>query len=494
MVTTTSSTSATSATTSVADPATTGSALLTALGGGTGIDMTALATNIANATYLGKNANITTQLNKLQVQISEATQLKSDLVSLAQSLGNAIDGGALLPAPSVANSAVATASLPFGSAGASGSYSLEVSKLAGPQVLSSSSFAAATTPVGSGSLTINFGTVSGRSFTADASHSPVTVTIAAGATLSDVAYAINQSGAGISAYVATGAGGAQLVMKGADGAAGGFTISASETPGDPGLAALAWDPATGDPARLAQQAQDAAFKLDGISRTSPSNTVANAAPGLSLKLTGTNVGAPTQVSFSDPSSGIVTAMQNLTQALNAIVSELHSDRTANAGGDLQSDSGARALDRALASLPGTTVMPGAATGAPSTLSDLGLTTDKDGNFSLDGTKLTAALSANPQGVAAMFTKGISGVYNTIQHITFAATAPNDPASLNGSLARYTALQTTLNAQQAKLATQQTALRTRLVNQFARANSNVASSNSTLSYLKNQIAAWNKSGN
>ena len=484
----------TSATNSTSDAATTGSQLLTALGGGTGIDMTALATNIANATYLGKTNNVANQLAKLQVQISEATQLKSDLLSLAQSLGNAIDGGSLLPAPSVANPTVASASLPFGSSGASGSYSLEVSQLAGPEVLASPVYASSGAAVGSGSLTISFGTVSGASFTADAGHAPVTVTIAAGATLADVASAINQAGAGVSAYVATSASGAKLVLKGADGAANGFTLAASETPGDPGLAALAWEPASGDPLRLAQGASNASFKLDGIARTSASNTIDNAAPGLSLKLTGTNSGAPTQVSFSDPSAGIITAMQNLTQALNAVVGELHTARAPNANGDLQADPGARALDRQLAALPGMVVMSGAASGAPATLSDLGLATDKNGNFSLDGAKLTKALSTNRAGVAAMFTKGISGIYNTIENIVIAATAPGDPTSLNGSLARYNASQTKLTAQQSTLATQQDKLRGQLISRFARANTNVAASNSTLSYLKNQIAAWNKSGN
>ena len=277
------------------------------------------------------------------------------------------------------------------------------------------------------------------------------------------------------------------MLKGPDGAANGFTLSASETPGDPGLAALGWDPAAGDPTRLAQGASDAAFKLDGIAQTSASNSIPNAAPGLSLKLTATNVGTPTQISYSDPSSGIVTAMQSLTQALNAVVGELHTARTASPNGDLQADTGASALDRKLAALPGTVVMSGTASGAPASLSDLGLSTDKDGNFSLDGAKLTKALATNRAGVAAMFTKGISGIYNTIENIVISATAPGDPASLNGSLSRF-------NAKQATLTTQQDKLRSQLITRFAKANTAVASSNSTLSYLKNQIAAWNKPGN
>ena len=139
-------------------------------------------------------------------------------------------------------------------------------------------------------------------------------------------------------------------------------------------------------------------------------------------------------------------------------------------------------------------MSGTASGAPASLSDLGLSTDKDGNFSLDGAKLTKALATNRAGVAAMFTKGISGIYNTIENIVISATAPGDPASLNGSLSRFNAKQATLTTQQTALASQQDKLRSQLITRFAKANTAVASSNSTLSYLKNQIAAWNKPGN
>jgi flagellar hook-associated protein 2 len=88
------------------------------------------------------------------------------------------------------------------------------------------------------------------------------------------------------------------------------------------------------------QAANAAYKLDGIARTSTSNTITNAAPGLSLKLTGTNVGNPTTVSFGDPSSGITTAMQNITTVLNQLVGEMNTDMSNNGGG-LANDSGAK---------------------------------------------------------------------------------------------------------------------------------------------------------
>jgi flagellar hook-associated protein 2 len=480
-------------TTTTQDSATVGSALATAIGGGTGIDMTALATNIANAEYIGRFNTIDTKASKLDTQISQASQLKSDLAALSTSLGSLVRGGTLAAAPAVADTTVASASLPSGSAGGTGSYSLEVSALAKAQVMNSRAFTASTATTGSGSLTFTFGTVSGTGFTADSGHAAVTINVAAGATLADVASSINNAGAGVSAYVFTGADGAHLVMKGQEGGANAFTVSASEDPADPGLAALAWSPAAPGGTTTVTAATDAVYKIDGISRTSGSNSIDNVVPGLSLKLTGTNVGKPTTISFSDPSAAIASSMQDLTSALNTIVGELNTDLDpANNG--LNQDSAARALSRQLAALPTTVVMPNAASGSPRTLSDLGLKVNQDGTFAFDSTRLTTALTANPGAVAGMFTNGLYGVFGTVDKLVTNATVASAPGSLGASVTRYTAMKATLASQRTALVTQQGKLRTRLVTQFAAANSSVASSKSTLSYLQNQIAAWNTKTN
>ena len=497
--TSTSSSTATAPTT--ADAASVGSALATALGGGTGIDMTALAGNLATAQYAGRIARIDNQNARLTAQISQATQLKSDLLTLASSVGSAVRTGALSAQPSVANSAVASATLPSGSAGISGSYSLEVLAVASPQVLNSQAFAAPTTPTGSGSLTINFGTVASSGFTPDTAHASVIVNIAAGATLSDVANAINGAGAGITAYVATSGDGAHLVLKGQQGAANGFTLSATEAAGDPGLTKLAFDPANaaaatavGTPtATIAAAAANAHYKLDGVDRTATSNTIANAAPGLSLSLTGTNAGAPTQVTFSDPTLQISSSMQELTNALNILVGELNTNLNP-AGGGLSADTGARALRRQLATLAGAKIMPNAAADAPSTLADLGLAVRKDGSFALDGARLTATLRANPQAVAAMFTTGLYGVYGTLDSLSRNLTSASDPGSLAGSVTRYTGTQTKLGTDRSALVTQQDKLRTQLVTRFAHSNAIVAASRSTLTSLQNQATAASNRSN
>ena len=494
MSTISSSTTQTASGTTATTASSIGSQLVTSLGLGTGINMSDLATQLAQASYATANKNITNQLSAVQVQISEASTLQNNVASLVSSFASLLDGGSLSARPTVTNSTVATASLPPGSTGATTSYALEVSHLASAQVLSSPPLTSAGATTGSGTLTINFGTIAGSSFTADASQSPVSITVNPSDTLSQIAASINGAGAGLSAYVATTATGAQLVMKGPNGANSAFTISATEDPGDPGLSALAWTPSassgSGASSRLAQTARDASFSIDGIAQTSASNSVANAAPGLSLVLTGTNAGNPTTITYSDPSSAISNAMTNLTSALNAIVGTMNTDLTPSANGSLTNDGGARALSAQLAQLPGATIMPHAAAGAPSTLADLGLVVGKDGSYTLDSSKLQSALTKNPGAVAAMFTNGLYGVYGTLANLSFAISSSTDPGTLAGSVSTYTARQTSLTSRQADIARQQSNMQAQLISQFAAANSSVAASKSTLTYLQNQIAAWN----
>ena len=461
--------------------------LVAALGGGSGIDMAALATNIANAQFAARSDRLTARVETLDRQISAASNLKSMMLGLATSLGERVRQGDLSPQPQLSNPGVARPSL-SGSGLARGTYTLEVTALAAAQTLASPAYAAAASPVGAGTLTLRFGTVAGAAFSEDTAHAALAIPIASGATLADVAGAINAAGAGVTAYVANTTEGARLVLKGASGAANGFVVEASETPGEEGLANLAWTPAAA-PARLLSGAGDAAFAIDSLPMTSPSNTVTDAIPGVTLALTGTNIGAPAQLSFNDPASAIATAMQDLTAALNEVAGEL--GRLADPKtGELGRDSGAKALRRALGSLAGSIIMPGAGAGVPATLADLGLVTQRDGSFTLDGKRLAATLKANSAGAAAMFSNGLFGVHATIDRISRSMASASDPGTLAGSIARYTTQRARASEDQAKLTEQQEALRSRLVQRFAVSESHIGASKSTMSLLQNQIDAWN----
>ncbi len=495
-ISSTSSSSSTASTTSSSSNTATGSAteaLLTSLGASGNINATSLADQLSVAQYSGQVSQYNSKNTKLSTEISDASNLMNLTSTLTTSLHSLITAGSLAPTPQIANSAVATVSA--GTTTGSGTHTLEVDALAQGQTIASPTISSSATDVGSGSLTITLGSISGSTFTAG-SQSAITVNIAAGSSLADVASAINIAGAGVSAYVATNSDGQRLVITGSQGASNAFTVSASEDSADPGLSKFAWDPsssgASGTAATLAASATNASFIVDGVSRTSTSNSITDAVPGVTLNLTGTNTGNQTVISFSSPASAITTSMNDLVTALNSIVSQLNTYTAA--GGDLANNAGARTLQRSLSSLSTTTIMPYATTGQPSTLGDLGLTTNKDGTFTLNSTTLTAALGSNASAVAAMFTVGVHGVYSTIYKLSSSVSDPTNGNSLAGSVKSMTAQQSTIAAQLSTIATQQASLRTALVSQFSSLNAVVTASKSTQSFLTQQVALWTNSSN
>ena len=476
-------------TSSTASSATRG--IITALGAGSGIDMAALASDLAVAQFAGRIDRLAARSEKLEAQISAASNLKSMLLSLATSLGERLRVGDLSPQPSVDNASVASAGL-SGSRTPSGTFSLEVTQLATSQGLASTAYTSASDLTGSGTLTLRFGTVSGGSFTADGARDPVDIAIAAGSSLSDVAAAINGADTGVTAYVASTVDGAQLVLKGEQGAANGFVLEATEDPGEPGLSALAWSPGSANGTLLAT-AQDASLKIDGLTVAATSNRLVDAIPGVTLDLKATNVGAPTTLRFADPGKAISEAMTDLTNALNEIAAELKA-ATDPVSGDLARDPGARALQRQFSALAGTVIMPNAPADSARTLADLGLKTQRDGTFALDGARLSATLARDPEGVADMFTTGLFGIYATIDGISRRAGTAGDPGSLGGSLSRYNRQLSQVSEDQAEIAEKQEALRARLQTRFAGVDTRISASQSTLAFLKNQIDAWNASNN
>jgi flagellar hook-associated protein 2 len=186
-------------------------------------------------------------------------------------------------------------------------------------------------------------------------------------------------------------------------------------------------------------------------------------------------------------------MQDITGALNEITSELRA-ATNPLGGELSRDPGARALSRSLSALGSAVIMPSAPEGSPRTLAELGLAIERDGSFRFDSAKLTEALARDPAGVAAMFTTGISGVYSTIDRLARSNSVSSDPGTLAGSIARYQSQSQQLSRDLTKLAEQQETLRASMVARFAKADSRVAASQSTLSFLQSQIDVWNAQGN
>lgn len=476
---------------------TSGSSIISALGAGSGVDFIKLAADISAATFAAQRDQVTARQSALEAQISAAGQLRGSVTGLASALGERIRNGDLAPRGELANPAVARVSVPPGAA-PRGSFSLEVTALAQSQTLVSRPLASRDALVGEGTLTLRFGTVNGASFTPDAARAGVPITVTASDTLATLATKINQaSGGAVSAFVATGTGGAQLVMKGREGAANGFVLEAASVadpavnePGD--LSYLGWAPGSTN-ATLSQTARDAAYRLDGVAATSPTNRVTGLPGGFTLNLTGTNAGAPTTLGFASSTDAIAGVMNDFVAALNEIVGQLN-DLAAPIGGELGNDPGARELRRDLAGLTSRVVMPGATGAEPRTLGDLGLAINRDGTFRLDSARLNRALETTPDAVAAMFTTGATGVFATVDRFARENSLVADPGSLGGSLRRFETQKAASDERLARIAEQQEALRERLTREFTASERRVAASQSTLTFLRQQVDIWSARDN
>jgi flagellar hook-associated protein 2 len=475
---------------------TSGSSIISALGAGSGVDFIQLAGDISDASFAVQRQSVTSRRERLEAQISAAAQLRGSITSLASALGDRIRNGDLAPRAEIGNPAVARVTVPAGLA-PRGNFDLEVRQLAEGQTLVSKSYASADALAGAGTLTVRFGTVDGASFTGDAARAPLDIEVTAEDTLATVAGKITQAGGGaITAYVAEGPNGAQLVLKGADGAASGFVLEAAGAGGGSGsgsggvagdLAYLGWEPAS-DAGELRGTAQDAVYLLDTVERTSPTNRVTGLPGGFGLTLTGTNTGAPTNLAFTSNTEAMSGVMNDFVAAMNDIASQL-ATLAAPIGGELGNDPGARELRRDLAGLAGRIVMPNAADGAPRTLGDLGLAITREGTFRLDTARLNQALDNNPDAVAAMFTIGASGVFATVDRFARENSLVTDPGSLGGSLRRFETQLASADERLTAIADQQEGLRERLTKQFVASERRVAASQSTLNFLRAQVAAW-----
>ena len=472
---------------------TSGSSIISALGAGSGVNFIQLAEDISAASFAVQRQSIETRRTSLEAQVSAAAQLRNSVTELASALGDRIRNGDLAPRAELGNPAVARVTVPAGLT-PRGSFSLEVTQLAGGQTLVGKTFASRDALVGAGTLTLRFGTVDGASFNPDAARDAIDIAVTATDTLATLATKINQaSGGAVSAYVATGTGGAQLVMKGREGAANGFVLEAAgaggaAAPGD--LSYLGWEPAT-DAGELKLTARDAAFALDTVAITSPTNRVTGLPGGFTLDLAATNTGAPTTLTFASNTDAITGVMNDLVTALNEIVGQVNT-LAAPLGGELGNDPGARELRRDLAGLAGRVVIPGAGTGEPRTLADLGVALERDGTFRLDAARLNQALDDTPDAVAAMFTTGVSGVFATIDRLARENSLISDPGSLGASVRRFETQLASSDERLAAIAEQQEALRERLTRSFVASERRVAASQSTLTFLRQQVDIWSNS--
>jgi len=470
--------------------------IISTLGVGSGIDTAALIDQLLTAEFDAKQKTNSRQTAEVNSQISSIGQIKSQLSSFAGALATLTKGGTLSTQPTSSDTSVLNVSALPGAKLAGLNASVEVRQLATTQSVSTNPFADRSTAIGGGTLTIQLGTatVAGGAITdfTAGSSAAINVTIDPNqSSLDDIAAAINAANAGVTATVLTDTAGARLSIKGASGAANAFTITATEDPDAPGLAALAVGVgATGT--TVGSAAQDAIVAVDGVALRRPSNSISDLLPGVKFDLVSAKPGTTVTIGTKAPTDAITQAISNFVDSYNNLLN-LFNTATNAKDGVLYRDQPTRTAQRALAQLTATTLAPASSKGGPRTLAEIGVATARDGTLSVDSAALAKALNSYPDSVEALFApgKGASdgGLAAAFQAIVDRAT--DATYGLGASEATYNKKLTALADASSKIDSDKDIEKTRLTSQFASAESRIAAYKSTQSFLQQQIDSWTK---
>jgi len=332
---------------------------------------------------------------------------------------------------SVSDSSIASASA--SSIAAVGNFSLQVDKIAQKQSLVSAAFTDTTSAIGTGTLNIQFGEYSGGSFTQNADKASTSITIdATNNSLVGVRDAINKANAGVTASIINTGGGFKLSLTSNDtGTKNTIKLTVDEGTGTPadntdttGLSKLAFDPAavagSGKNLTESQAANNAEFWINGVFVSKPTNTATDVIQGVTLTLNKiTTAGSPVTVSVNRSTSSLSTAAADFVKSfndLNITIRQLTGyDSKTKQAGLLQGEFAPNAvLSQIRNSLNGTAL---GLDGQRFSLSQLGITFQKDSSLTFDAGKLSKTLEANPSIIAGFFAStGLA----TDANVTFAS--------------------------------------------------------------------------
>jgi flagellar hook-associated protein 2 len=380
------------------------------------------------------------QLTTLQAQDTVFTAMGADLSALSNSLQALTDFDGDFAEKQGSSSNTDLLSLTSSSATAvAGSHTIVIENLA--QTSSDVS-----TAVANASDTLT-GTVTVQGTTFDTST-------AGNDTLAGLASAINSAGIGVSASVITDSTGSRLsIVSSTSGAAGQLdTITSSLSDGGTNISFPG-------PPNSGQAGKDATIEVDGVTVTTPSNTVTDAIPGVTFQLLAADPNTPVQVQVTDDTTDIATAIGTFVSAYNAVVGDINTEEGNDSSGNPEALYGSPILAQLQDQITGS-LFAGSASGSISNITQLGISMNDDGTLTLDPDALTSALNSNLSDVTGFFQNANSfGQTLSATLNNLGTQAPNGAIYLaqQQNTAEEASLNTDITNENAILATQKTQL-------------------------------------
>ena len=373
---------------------------LSTLNAGSGLNSTEIIDALVNAERAPQENQISKQRDQRTVQISSLGQVKQGFESFDTGLAPA-DG-----VTGLAASRTGTAldiEINDAATARAFSHSVTIDSIAAAHTLVFDGYSAETATVGTGSLTLSFGTwAANGTFSANTDRTDLTVNVTSdNNSLAGLRDAINAASDDISATILkTGSSSYALVVKSREGAAHAMRISATEDTGAAGLANFAYTSVDNNVQTVA--AADASLELDGTTVTRETNEITDLLDGmkLTLKSTTSTASLVTANYDTETASAAMTQILDGINVLSGILKEMgQRGSNGNEGGPLAGDPLIRSLQRQLASYT-TTAIPGFQD-KPVYLTDFGAKTERDGTITFDSAAFKKAFEADPESFAAI---------------------------------------------------------------------------------------------
>ncbi len=384
---------------------------ISALGIGSGLELSSLVDQLVAAQRAPVDNRLNTNQGKFNSQLSAFGLLRSSLASFQSAFsGLATQDNFFSQSVSSSDPNILTASASSNAAAINAR--IDVQAVAKSHSLASQTFSSIDATVDAGDITISFGTTdydSGtdayNSFTLNPLQATQTITVSAANsnnTLSGLRDHINDNDFGVKANIVNDGTGFRLLLSSdSTGLKNSLQVSVSDMGSN--LASFAFN-ATATNMQQTVAAQDALFSIDGLAVSSDSNTITNAIDGLTINLQKASPGTEISLEVKKSTTAGKAAIEDFVDTYNNLLTTVRDLSGFNAvtetGGILIGDSSVRTIESSLRGLITSPISQ--LSGSVQALADLGITTQVTGKLSIDSSKLSAALSSDPAGVAAVF--------------------------------------------------------------------------------------------
>jgi flagellar hook-associated protein 2 len=444
------------------------------------LDVNSLVSQLISAERLSQSAPITRHEVAVTTKISALGSLKGALASFKSAL-DPLRTTAAFETRTTKLSENGFFTVTADATAVAGHYDVEVVDLAQSQQLASGQFPqGGSANVGYGQLDITFGTES------------FAVTIAAGdATLADIRDAINSSAdnPGVQATLLNSSGGARLILTG-DTTGASQTITVAASGGDGGLNEL-----VSGTKKLTQQraALDGKITIAGFDVTSTTNVFTDAIDGVTITAkTQTEADKPIGLDVAVDNTAIAGRIQAFVSAYNNTQNTLTRLGSFNAqtqvAGPLVGDALLRGVQDQIRRDISNPVA--GVSGSLTTLASIGLTSTATGTLEVNTGKLNAAIAADPAAVAQLFGSegGVAARLFSQLEVRLATNGDIQARSerLDGELED-------ISSQKARLDLRLAQIESRFRRQFVALDTLLTQSQTTASFLTQQLASLPKIG-